>query len=139
MTLREEVLKNSGINSSDFQKRLKGFEKEFNNIKSKYNIYVGFGWIDSGDDDQIIIGDINNDKMATYLDTDLINPPKMTKEEKVEYQKFLKRVDVFIKELRRIENKYNINLGYGYVDPGDDDDFIGYDKKDQYTRDYIDY
>ena len=135
MTLREEILKQAGILSEarnritpEFKNRVNLFSKELSDICRKYNVKLEFGYIDSGDDDQIIIQDNHNEKFATYLETEPTVLPKMSYKEKLEYKQFLKRAYAFIVELHTIEDKHNVEYGVGWVDAGDDDDFIVFDK-----------
>jgi len=37
---------------------------------------------------------------------------------------FIEKVNLFVKELTELQNKYDIDLYTGYIDPGDDDDII---------------
>ena len=133
MTLREEVLKNSGIaatiaarTKAAFEKKKTNFEKELNNLTNQYDVELGFGYISPEDDDEIIIYDKRkNSDYKAYLNTDTEASEKMNKDPKNKEAK--ERIDSFIHALHSLESKYGLDFAYGYVDTGDDDSFIVYD------------
>lgn len=76
MTLREEMLKNadllieSNTNDKDFNRRVAGFNAELTPLLRKYGLYLGVGYEDSGDDDQLIVYDRKDEDKVSYIDVE---------------------------------------------------------------------
>lgn len=76
MTLREEMLKNadllieSNTKDKDFNRRVASFNTELTFLLRKYGLYLGVGYEDSGDDDQLIVYDRKDQDKVSYIDVE---------------------------------------------------------------------
>ena len=71
MTLREEVLNQlneSNTTDKDFNKRVERFNAELNLLLKKYGLFIGVGYEDPGDDDQLIAYDSKDGRKVSYID-----------------------------------------------------------------------
>lgn len=134
MTLREEILKNSGIiveadALADFSIRKSSFEKELKQLENKYNLSLDFNF------DEIRAIDHETRYPIFFSDTENKVPKKMKPEK---YKEAIGRVNGFKDELKKLENKYNLKFDFGKVKTEDEDTgFIVYDKNNNKLKAYI--
>ena len=73
MALREEILRNSEIiaesntTDKDFNNRVERFNDELTRLLEKYGLFLGFGYEDPGDDDQLIVYDRKDGHKVSYI------------------------------------------------------------------------